>query len=120
MNLTQADAEKIAKWLGSNAPKITNVDGEMCAQCDGMLLAVKHWLTSDFGTVAMIRKLEELYIRQEHWPASIAPDSIIYKLTSNSFDWLEYKYVHVMGRAPTLNAALQDAILKMLEVIENG
>lgn len=53
----QQKAEKICEWLGPDVVKTTSVGGEICAQCDGMLLPVKFWLASDTGTVVMERKL---------------------------------------------------------------
>jgi len=110
--ITQEQAVQVAGWLGfkhDNAGffQIPNLGGHTIPE-------LIQYLYSPEGQEAVIDRLEKLYIRQEHWPASIGPDSIIYKLSSGSFDWLEYKRVHAQGRAPTRQHALLLAVLEML------
>jgi hypothetical protein len=78
----------------------------------------RDYLYSAKGERALMDRLEKLYIRQEHWPASIEPDSICYRLTSGSFVWMEYKRVYAKGRAATRTHALLLAVIEMLKEVK--
>ena len=108
--LTDDQAAELAKWLSLPYENHRNI--LLTPDGNGVMHILQVWLDSAEGERALSNKCEQCFIRQEHWPAS--ENAIIYKLTSNSFDWLPHKNVYSQSRESTRTRALQLACLKAI------
>lgn len=110
MTNKQQNDEKIAEWLGE---PLVRCDGEMHVRnSEGFLVEAKNWLSSDSGTVAMIEKLCK--VRPAYCIAlAEAGNWFIKESTWYRETALPDDAVNVSGK--TLNAALQAAILELLQ-----
>ncbi len=119
------DGEKVAIWTGLDKWKKSAIGIQFwkytargsslpLSEIVGYQESLIKWLITPEGEREIVNKLEKCHIRQEHWLASIEPDSIIYKLQGDSFESLEFKEVHVSGCAPTRQDALIKAVFEMI------
>ncbi len=119
------DGEKVAEWTGLDKWKKSDIGIKFwkytargsslpLPEIVGYEESLINWLITAEGEREIMNKLENFHIRQEHWLASIEPNSIIYKLQGDSFESLEFKKVHVSGCGPTRQIALIRAVLEMI------